>query len=348
MNAFDGSKVLYHVAYWSQMEAGVIPPPVLATVDPIGACNLKCEWCNGKTAMERAPGKLSDEQIDALPGALAEWGVRAVCIAGGGEPTMHPRLGRLIEGFRRRNVQVGVVTNGTMLGRVPELVLCRWVGVSVDAGCRDTYRRLKGVDRFEDVIEGMRTLRSKAADLELTYKFLLTPENIADLPSAACFAASLKCSAFHARPAGRTWTDVADGRTGSLFTAADVTKVEALMYSVGLDLKAAGVPAILSAGKFEPRGWAPSFKFHRCHAVGMTCVINATEVGLCCDRRGDPRTKLCDWTRPADIVEAWGGARHRDVMEQIKLSDCPRCTYAPHNELYEQFVTSDPHCKDFI
>jgi pyruvate-formate lyase-activating enzyme len=348
MNAFDGQKVLYHMAYWSQMEAGVIPPPVLVTVDPIGACNLRCEWCNGRAAMERAPGKLSDAQVDELPGALARWGVRAVCIAGGGEPTMHPRLGRLIEGLRRHDVQVGVVTNGTLLDRVPELVLCRWVGVSVDAGTRETYRRLKGVDRFEDVVENLRALRAKAPELELTYKYLLTPGNLGDLEAAARLAAELRVSAFHARPAGLTWSDIAAGVEGGLFSAYEVHEAKHLMAALARRLREAGVEPVLSAGKFEPEGWRPAFRFRRCFALGMTCVISATEVGLCCDRRGDPRVKLCDWSWPSQIVEAWGSERHRQIMAEVNLAHCPRCTYAPHNELYEQFVLSDPHCKDFI
>jgi len=49
------------------------------------------------------------------------------------------------------------------------------------------------------------------------------------------------------------------------------------------------------------------------------------------------------------VLAAWGSQRHWQILRSIKLSECPRCTYAPHNALYEEFLDpEDQVCKDFI
>ncbi|MCP4549523.1 MAG: radical SAM protein [bacterium] len=343
---FDGRKVAYHLPHWSAMERGEIPPPVLVTLDPAAACNLVCRWCNSEEQTEKGV-RYSAAAIVALPAMLRRWGVKAVCVAGGGEPLLHPRISTLLEGLHAEGLEIGVVTNGTLIDRhMDALGCCRWVGVSVDAGSSRTYEDLKRRDQYGAVTENMRQLRARWPALEITYKYLVHPDNIEDIPEAASAARSIGCNYFHARPAGRTWVDVQAGRVSSPFTVPQVTRASELLATLESCDDNGFIQATTS--KFSD-AWGISNRFDKCRAMGMTCVIQPDNtIGLCCDRRGDSRTTLGTWEHPDDIPKLWGNAAHWRAMSLVNLDDCPRCTYAPHNELYEAFVANDHTCKWFI
>lgn len=349
MNPFSGSKNLYHAQYWSSIERGVIPPPVLVTIDPINICNLKCQWCNGKEVMNSRGTKLDSTAILELPRMLSFWGVKAVCIAGGGEPLLHEMASELIHGLHECGVQVGVVTNGTRMHlHTAALGKCRWVGVSVDAGCAPTYERLKGANKFKTVIDNISTLRAACPDLEITYKYLITPDNIRDIQKAAQVAKSIGCNFFHARPVGLTWSDIQSGIKSTSFSLEDVQLAE-IRLETARACEDEQFKIIGSTEKFTDGTWERLFDFSTCHAVGMTCVISGDGTcGLCCDRRGDKKTLLCNWTDVNEICAAWGSDKHFEIMQSIDFNDCPRCTYAPHNRLYEEYVMRDDNCKYFI
>lgn len=87
----------------------------------------------------------------------------------------------------------------------------------------------------------------------------------------------------------------------------------------------------------------------------MTCVFmppskgGDLDVGLCCDRRGDDEMNLLTGGPVEKLWELWGGADHWFVADKIVPGqDCPRCTYAPHNEIFEQVIEQDNMTHDFI
>ncbi len=100
--------------------------------------------------------------------------------------------------------------------------------------------------------------------------------------------------------------------------------------------------------------------FVRCHAVFMTAVIeppadrdapdDSFVVGLCCDRRGDPKLELVrNITDPDEIQKLWGSDKHWKIHDKIQADvECPRCTYQPHNEIYEQVILCDSMTHKFI
>ena len=88
----------------------------------------------------------------------------------------------------------------------------------------------------------------------------------------------------------------------------------------------------------------------------MTCVFMPPEepdgdftLGLCCDRRGDRTTDLLINGKVNNILSAWGGNLHWVIADSITpCEDCPRCTYAPHNEIFENVIEQDNMTLDFI
>jgi wyosine [tRNA(Phe)-imidazoG37] synthetase (radical SAM superfamily) len=143
-NPFNSAKLFAHRDRWKHIrKGGVVPAPALVTVDPINACNYNCKhWCNAEYVLGKDHGRIQNEALNEIADFLPYWGirggeagvesfhgaaekvgiassmvddlygVRAVCIAGGGEPLMHPYVGKFITRLADNGVKSGVVTNG--------------------------------------------------------------------------------------------------------------------------------------------------------------------------------------------------------------------------------------------
>jgi cyclic pyranopterin phosphate synthase len=118
-------------------------------------CNLSCIYCHREG--EKSPeGPLSATEIAEVLRVAAGFGIRSVKFTGG-EPMLRPDLIEII-----RSVPLGmessITTNGTLLaGLAADLRQAglRRVNVSIDSLDHETYRKITGVDRLSDVLEGI-------------------------------------------------------------------------------------------------------------------------------------------------------------------------------------------------
>jgi MoaA/NifB/PqqE/SkfB family radical SAM enzyme len=383
-NPFNSYKLLAHVPRWSLIKRGKpIPQPALVTVDPINRCNLKCQWCNAGYILEHRARALSKQTLLELADFLGEWqgcpgwgkGVEAVCIAGGGEPLLNRNVGTFIERCVKHGIEVGVVTNGTVIDRFLEpLSLCTWVGVSVDAGSNQVFNRLKGLKPdamvFNRVIENVMRLiayaKARRAPLAsersgghgVSYKFLLCDGNIEDVYRAGRIAKAIGCKNYHVRPVGRPWhrLDEDDSEGFMQFTPEAIERFFGeLERARQLEDETFGVYGITHkfSNVFDIENY-----FSTCHALFMTAVFmprvesddeNAFTMGLCCDRRGDPSLELVrDGTSVDEVARLWGSREHWGMFDALDIAKCPRCTYQPHNQIYEHVIQRDSMTYKFI
>lgn len=87
--------------------------PIHLQLIPTNRCNSNCPWCSCR-GVNRAE-ELDDDTLWGIASAFAGWGARAVTITGGGEPTLHAGLPRLIANMARLNYKIGMVTNGRVI-----------------------------------------------------------------------------------------------------------------------------------------------------------------------------------------------------------------------------------------
>lgn len=381
-NPFNSNKLLAHVERWKHIRRGrPIPAPALVTVDPINICNLSCIWCNAEYIREHRNRRISETTLLRLADFLPRWGhedfsafgVDAVCIAGGGEPLLNPATPAFIDKLAANGIEIGLVTNGSlMLGYMDSLSQCTWIGVSVDAGTEKTFNALKGVaegkNLFGTILDNMALLADYARSHHtrlgaphpaygLSYKYLLHPDNIGEVYEAAKIAKELGCKNIHFRPAGTPWDKI--GTADEIhFSEDDVALFnEQVRLAQTLDCENFSVYGITH--KFSDQ-FERSNNFNKCHSLFMTAVIsppsspNAPEdafvMGLCCDRRGDNKLELLsDETDVEKITASWGSKKHWKMHDAINIAEeCPRCTYQPHNQIYEQVILNDSMTYKFI
>jgi hypothetical protein len=150
---------------------------------------------------------------------------------------------------------------------------------------------------------------------------------------------------FHLRPCGKTWYNLNEP---NMFSTLDIAIAEAQINQARVDFEDDTFKVFGIVHKFS-KNWEIEHNFNKCYAVGMTAVIEPNNnIGVCCDRRGDSRVNLGEFVKLEDIITMWNSQKHWDIMNSINLKDCPRCTYSPHNQIYESFILSDDVCKNFI
>lgn len=374
-NPFNSYKLLAHVYRWRLIKRGQrIPQPGLVTVDPINTCNLTCVWCNSSVVLKERNQFISKDTLINMAEFLATWqgnsqweaGVEAVCIAGGGEPLLHPETGHFIEACVSRGIEVGVVTNGTKIDQFIEpLSLCTWVGISVDAGSSSTFIKLKNKNRFDKICNNIEMLseyiNNNPCQLStdrpgygISYKYLLYNSNIHEIQTAAAIAKKIGCKNFHLRPAGVSW-DKLGVRNEKIFNpTVRQTLSNELTKTRELEDNYFNIYGITH--KFDSELNAANY-FNSCHAIFMTAVFmppryNKNEkfcLGLCCDRRGDNRLEapvlINDFNQVSDF---WGSKHHWQIHDSINLNECPRCTYQPHNQIFEHVIEKDSMTYKFI
>tara|TARA_B100000315_G_scaffold219115_1_gene220842 strand:+ start:59 stop:487 length:429 start_codon:yes stop_codon:yes gene_type:complete len=93
----------------------------------------------------------------------------------------------------------------------------------------------------------------------------------------------------------------------------------------------------------------PMHNFSSCHVTYMQCIFEPNgQVSLCCDYRGNSSLILCNIDSPEEILNHWGTEHHKEIVENINVTKCPRCSYAPHNEIYEKVVEKDSMMINFV
>ncbi len=122
-------------------------------VDIVSAkvCTLDCVYCQvGKTTektIERREFVAVEPVLAELKQRLAQ-GLKAdfIAISGSGEPTLHSRLGEIIDGIKQiTDIPLAVLTNGTLLYRQDVRADCAKADVvlpSLDAGDEQGFRKV--------------------------------------------------------------------------------------------------------------------------------------------------------------------------------------------------------------
>lgn len=372
-NPFNSHKLLTHVERWqhiSRINSNGVPHPALVTIDPVNRCNLSCSWCNSELILQERDRIIEHNLLMEIGSFLSEWkssyktpGVLAICLAGGGEPLLHPKVGDFIQFVSSCGIEVGIVTNGIHIDRfVNSLSECTWVGVSIDAGSKEGYLKNKGLDVFDKVLSNINILNEHAyrnnrrlgADLPgygITYKFLLHPSNYLEVYSAIEKAYRSGCKQFHMRPYGTPWNLLGKDKLSFNFTMQQ--NVNNQIEKARKDFETDDFRIYGISHKFD-ESFSVSNHFSKCYALFMTGVImpgsnRGYTLGLCCDRRGDKNLELLtNSTNPYDIQKFWGGRKHWDIFDSLKVDTCPRCTYQPHNQIYENVILKDSMTWKFI
>jgi MoaA/NifB/PqqE/SkfB family radical SAM enzyme len=298
--------------------------PVSVELSLTSACDLECVWCSDRALRAVCPDRLDPGVLRRLFGDLAAGGTRGVTIEGGGEPTVSPLFPGAVRAAAEAGLSVGLITNGAW-SRPPDrdvLEALQWIRVSLDACDPETYRRLKGRDRFRTVMGNLRRLAGLDLVLGAGHVVTRLNDDLGPLAALARELADAGLAYLHLRP-------VVDHP--ELASRADLSPLA--------DLSRAGFRVNLGAmGHNRPSGnlGLP------CLAHSLSSVVTADgSVWLCGRLNVDPAAAPIGSLLGGSFGGLWAGPER---LRQARLAasggwcraHCPQCRMTKYNRLLDQ------------
>jgi len=343
---------------WMRGETDHLPPPVEVNLDPYAECNNRCYFCITQRYLVTQRDEVGEMRklpviymIDLI-NFLAKWGVKGLCISGGGEPTLHEGVWTLPSYARHKGLDVALVTNMSIMNPAlaNSMIDCRWVAMSVNAPDAETYHKIAGIDHFKTVIKNIETvvqLRSiKRSKVDLCFKYLLLPENQKGIYEACRLAKSLGVQDFHVRPVDFEREDIKGHRKLKLNKRLIEEEFERCH-----EIETDSFHVFTISHKFDS-DFHNIQPFQKCLAtpILMTVLTDGNSY-ICVDKKMMADYRLGSaYPNPESILEWWGSQAHRERLLKIcPKTDCAgmRCTFNRYNEQIEQVVENDRMCLSF-
>jgi MoaA/NifB/PqqE/SkfB family radical SAM enzyme len=346
-NPFNSMKALVHADSFESILNGKPKNPIVLNFDLTNKCNYNCNFCMFGGQRERADKQgenfrkgnatIPEGYALTLPKIWADWGVKAVCLAGGGEPTLHKDCLDFIKECKKNNLELGFVTNGLLVDEKYWKEInnsCKFVGFSIDAGTREDYSRTKGVpkENFKKVLDNMKGIRENG-NVQIGYKFVLDKNNYEHIYEGAVLAKIFGANHFQFRPAIEPDFDFYKDKIE--FIKEQINRAQALDDK---DFQVFGV-----MHKFN-ENLSKKHNFKKCLANLLTTTWCADgKVYMCTDTRGNDWSYLINhYPNPEKVLEYWGSKEHLEKISKIDFkNNCDRCTLGPYNEMFEQVFIQD-------
>ncbi|KKL64498.1 hypothetical protein LCGC14_2164380 [marine sediment metagenome] len=286
--------------------------PIHLQLIPTNRCNVNCPWCSCRNVSRSE--ELDDETLWNIANSFARWGARAVTITGGGEPTLHKGLPRLIGNMGRLGYKIGLVTNGLV---IPEELIAvgeniTWMRVSSASGTiPPVARRAAAAARaFPTTDLGISYTITAEMDID---DAILAAETVCDISSLT-----------HVR------------------FVPDLTDVEAADPSMKeLEAKLGGLsPKIIFQQRKE---WT---KGQTCHLGLLKPLVGADGyVYPCCGVQYAGIPDTTSWTMPPEARMChW---EDFDKAQTFDGTQCSKCYYDDYNTILDLMVAKVGH-GDFV
>jgi MoaA/NifB/PqqE/SkfB family radical SAM enzyme len=339
-----------------------LPPPIELSLDPGHLCNFKCGHCNAQRYLVLNPDQVPEdkkimtkEHLREIIDFCADWGVRGVCIGGGGEPLMNKNVWDLPSYIKEKGMRSSFATNGSLINKqiANEMMNCRWVGVSVDSATPKTFEIVHGLDAFDKVVNNLellvRTKKDTGSNIDISYKFLINPFNWHEVYDACKLAKEVGVRDFHARPADLERKDFEQGIKLN-YNIEEIQEQFSRAHELSKD---SSFRVFTVMHKYNP-DFTVMHNFKKCSASSlMAQVCSDGNVYVCADHRIEDRFKLCShYPEISEIKKMWGSDKHRSLLQSIDVNkECGRCTYGEYARQIEEVAIGtkehDTMCLDF-
>lgn len=307
--------------------------PISVELHLTDCCNLKCEWCTDKEL--RKNGAVME--LNVIKKIFREFWKHGtgVTLEGGGEPTLHPDFYSIVEAGKNNNIDMGLITNGTM--DISESVSkLRWVRVSLDSSTREEYEREKGVDCFERVLDNLKKMSEARScrDTFIGVGYVLTTRNQGNLTNLIKHLDEIGVDYIYIRP-----VEEAGSITPSLENLLDLRKkIAEITANTRIKYMLSIADRVVDKNAGLP-----------CTAHSLTSIIHANgDVALCEKRREDGIILGNIYENSFENI--WISPYHEQVSQKLLDAECQKgcsaCRITGFNMMFNQL--ENVHTKKFI
>lgn len=158
--AYSPYKYVHYKEELKKIAKKKIVSPVSIQIDLTNKCDNKCRWCFWDTFNPDEFSRkdvLSKSVVTSVIDDFKKLGGKSIEWTGGGEPTIHKDYIDIVDHAKNLNLNQALVTNGKTL---TDMVSDRardfaWVRVSLNAGTKNSYKRIHKTDSFERVVKNV-------------------------------------------------------------------------------------------------------------------------------------------------------------------------------------------------
>ncbi len=342
-NSFNSYKGLTYFKHYQKIVGwldgrNALPAPLEASLDPISACNSRCYYCNSQRYLRNEPVRSTRwgrDYMEDLLIDLSQRGVKAFCWGGGGEATLNPRLAEMTRFGVSLGMECSIITNGVNLSDdlIDALLLCRWIGVSLDSADPKIYQSVRGTDDCRKVLTNIGKLAKQRTKTDICVKCLVLPETIDSLCYTCGMARDLGVQDFHVRPVDLERKDNPNPTRLKL----DMAKVQEV-FARCHDLETDTFHIYTVQHKYDPE-FHVKHDFKKCLASPLVMqMCTDKKMYVCVDHRLEPRFE----------IKEWGSTQHRELLKGIDPEkECARCTWSEYNRQIAECVVEDRLCRVF-
>jgi len=135
-------KILKHMKLLKSIQRERRILPIHVQLNPTNRCNFQCEYCSCSNRNRNL--ELSSSQIHKIMETAQALGCESVTVTGGGEPLLHKELSEFLTDIYRMGIEIGLVTNGSLLSRLGERTLHKvtWCRVSSSDNLKAQLQRI--------------------------------------------------------------------------------------------------------------------------------------------------------------------------------------------------------------
>ncbi len=333
----DGHKLLYHLDELNAWVHGRKFYPIYVELSPTSACNQKCMHCYIRYL---GPGNLflEEEVMLKLARQLGKIGVKALCIAGTGEPFLHKSTPKVIHAAKLSGLDVACATNGILLSRgIAEKVLpdLTWVRFSILGGSKNTYKKFQGAkendwDKLIQNLQDSVTIKKKHnLKVTLGVVFFVLQGNGHEVISATRMMKEIGVDYMVIKPVGdyKKNNYTADKNLDKLYLK-ELKRAEKLIFP---DFKVQ-----VRWDMFQEWGVKP---YKKCLSLPFMTVIGADGGVYACGGYWQDERYLYGNLYTHSFKEIWDSQRRRDIMrdieENLNFKECYNCC---RNHTINQFL----------
>jgi radical SAM protein with 4Fe4S-binding SPASM domain len=256
---YISNKVFYHPDRFLTTEV----QPVTAEIHITNRCNAKCYYCSSNCKDSK---EMNLPKIKQAMKFISLIGCKAVYFSGGGEPTVSKHFEHAVDWAHDYGLETGLITNGVISKSWDKM---KWVRISIDAAEPKTYKKIKGVDKFDNVINNIQRVQNKYLTIGL--QVVVNKYNEKNLCDTVYKLSELPVSYVNVRPI-----------EGLLPTIYSQRVIEQIM-----ELR--DMPKVMISEK-----WFIERQYKTCHASEFVLTIDPRgNVYQCCHVVGNTKYRIC-------------------------------------------------------
>jgi MoaA/NifB/PqqE/SkfB family radical SAM enzyme len=381
---FHPLKVLHHFDRIRALAEDRDVAPVTVEIDPVAYCNHACAWC---VDPRHHAAQMSEQTFELLVKELRTFAVtgfrvEGIVFKGGGEPTLHPNFGAMVDHAAASGFAIGIVTNGSRLTRWAPVLAERasYVRISIDGPTPESHAAVHHSRDFADVVHGVEQLVGARATarhpvIGLTFAMDAATIDLADEalhlgerlgvdyvllrpPFFEEVGRQATMSIEQAREVRRRLRELARSYRGMLNVMVGDWIGDAEQRASGLanegDRDGEVRRAELGASGRRDLHLAAELPIEhrtgRCLASPILAVVTADgNLYGCCNLRALPQWSFgrIDYAAGIGFTQLWQGSQRQEVLQRMHRTDCiVHCTHplSRYNEIIEVLRDNEhPH-----